>query len=144
MDKGNMLRLQRLISYLVHKENIEDGYEKNLLYESKYIFNIPNESKNKDKSIGQKYISIYEDNNQFNKLKKFLSFMEKEGTLYQVVLIQGTFKIDDKYKYPITSYEVELNYNKESKSIDVIINSLVTIEINDLFLKLGYKGRNAV
>lgn len=141
MDKGNMLRLQRLISYLVHKENIEDGYEKNLLYESKYIFNIPNESKNKDKSIGQKYISIYEDNNQFNKLKKFLSFMEKEGTLYQVVLIQGTFKIDDKYKYPITSYEVELNYNKESKSIDVIINSLVTIEINDLFLKLGYKGK---
>ena len=32
MDKGNMLRLQRLISYLVHKENIEDGYEKNLIY----------------------------------------------------------------------------------------------------------------
>lgn len=141
MDKGNMLRLQRLISYLVHKENIEDGYEKNLIYENKYIFNIPNEVKERDKSIGKKYITIYEDNIEFNKLKRFISFMEKEGTLYQVVLIQGTFKIDDKYKYPITSYEVELNYNKESKSIDVIINSLMTMEINDLFLKLGYKDK---
>ena len=59
MDKGNMLRLQRLISYLIHKENIEDGYEKNLICEDKYIFYIPDEMKNSDKSIGSKYISIY-------------------------------------------------------------------------------------
>ncbi|WP_294358852.1 AAA domain-containing protein [uncultured Clostridium sp.] len=144
MDKGNMLRLQRLISYLIHKENIEDGYEKNLICEDKYIFYIPDEMKNSDKSIGSKYISIYEDDKEFSKVKRFLSFMEKEGTLYQVVLVQGTFKIDDKKKYPITSYEVELNYNKECKSIDVKISSLVTIEINDLFLKLGYKDKSCI